>query len=111
MKHINPRLMRGVAFVRADADDPKKALDDPEVCTREAVKLLRISLRGCSKHPLDDRLAQFTSGRCDRGIDASRYRMFLASKLLREHPVPPPSEPANVGTAQASAPAEERRAR
>jgi hypothetical protein len=68
--------------------EPQKALDDPEVCTRAAIKIIRASLRTCAKNRLDDRLAQFMSGACDKGLPDSRYRMFLAGKLLREHPVP-----------------------
>ena len=68
--------------------DPQKALDDPEVCTRAAIKIIRPSLQQCSKRALDDRLAQFMSGTCDKGVVDSRYRMFLAGKLLREHPFP-----------------------
>ena len=68
--------------------DPQKALDDPEVCTRAAIKIVRQSLDRCAKLPFDDRLAQFMSGTCDKGITDSRYRMFLGGKLLREHPLP-----------------------
>ena len=68
--------------------DPQKALDDPEVCTRAAIKIVRASLDKCEKHPFEDRLAQFMSGTCDKGVNDSRYRMFLAGRLLREHPFP-----------------------
>jgi hypothetical protein len=78
--------------------DPQKALDDPEVCTRAAIKIIRASLQKCGKSPLDDRLAQFMSGSCDRGLPDSRYRMFLAGKLLRDHPLP---NSAGGGTARA----------
>jgi len=36
----------------------------------------------------EERLAAFMSGTCDKGLPDSRYRSFLAAKLLREHPVP-----------------------
>ncbi len=68
--------------------DPQKALDDPEVCTRAAIKIIKGSLQTCASHPLEERLAFFMSGTCDKGLPDSRYRMFLAGKLLREHPVP-----------------------
>lgn len=71
--------------------DAKASLSDQEMCTRAAVKVVRRSLEACQSRPLNDRLAQFTSGRCDRGGVESRYRMFLASKLLKEHPLPPPT--------------------
>jgi hypothetical protein len=70
--------------------DPKKALTDPEVCTREAVKLLRASLAACAKRPKNERLAFFVSGACDKGLPSSRLRMFLAAKLMKDHPLPPP---------------------
>jgi Transglycosylase SLT domain len=68
--------------------DPQKALDDPEVCTRAAMKIIKASLQHCASHPKEERLAQFMSGACDKGLPESRYRMFLAGRLLREHPVP-----------------------
>lgn len=71
--------------------EPEKALVDAEVCTRTAIKVLRHSLDVCRKRRPDERLAFYTSGHCDRGGAESRYRFFLASKLLRDHPVPPPS--------------------
>jgi hypothetical protein len=79
--------------------DPQKALDDPEVCTRAAIKIIRASFQQCAKSPLDDRLAQFMSGTCDKGVNDSRYRMFLGGKLLREHPFP--NSGAGGGTARA----------
>jgi hypothetical protein len=78
--------------------DPQKALADPEVCARAAIKIVRASLQRCARSPADDRLAMFTSGACDRGVLDSRYRMFLAGKLLREHP---PSSAGGGGTARA----------
>lgn len=69
-------------------DDPQKALTDPEVCTRVAVGMLRQSMKVCRARPANERLAFFMSGTCDRGLAESRYRMFLGSKLLRDHPVP-----------------------
>jgi hypothetical protein len=78
--------------------DPQKALSNPEVCTRAAVKILRTSLQKCAKRPKSERLAMFMSGSCDRGVPGSRYRMFLAGKLLREHPVP---RDAGAGAARA----------
>ena len=78
--------------------DPQKALDDPEVCTRAAIKIIRASLQTCAKRPLDDRLALFMSGTCDKGLPESRYRMFLAGKLLKDHPF---SVTSGGGTARA----------
>jgi hypothetical protein len=78
--------------------DPQKALDDPEVCTRAAMKIIKGSLAKCAAKPYEDRLAMFMSGTCDKGLADSRYRMFLAGKLLKEHPFP---EQKGGGTARA----------
>lgn len=71
--------------------DPEKALVDPEACTRAAIKIIRKSMQVCANRPLDERLAIFMSGACDKGILDSRHRMFLANKLMKEHPMPEPS--------------------
>lgn len=68
--------------------EPQKALEDPEVCARAALKIIKGSLAKCGGRPSEERLAMFMSGACDKGLAESRYRMFLASKLLREHPLP-----------------------
>jgi hypothetical protein len=67
--------------------DPDKALADQEVCARAAIKIIRASLQKCASKPENDRLAIFMSGACDRGVAESRYRMFLAQKLVKEHPM------------------------
>jgi hypothetical protein len=79
--------------------DADKALSDQEMCTRAAVKILRKSLEMCKTRMPDERLAAFMSGQCDRGGPESRYRMFLAKKLLKEHPM----SPAQGGTSTARA--------
>lgn len=84
---------------RRHMTDPRKALEDPELCTREAMKIIRASFKNCKNNSFDERLAQFTSGRCTKGLADSRYRMFLAGKLLRDHPVPTPTS--GGGTARA----------
>jgi Transglycosylase SLT domain len=76
---------------RSYLPEPAKSLSDPEMCTRAAMKILRKSLDMCKARPLDERLAAFMSGQCNRGGHESRYRMYLAKKLLKEHPMPPPS--------------------
>jgi hypothetical protein len=76
---------------RSYLPDAEKSLVDPEMCTRAAVKVLRKSIDLCKARPLNERLAFFMSGQCDRGGAESRYRMFLAGKLLKDHPLPLPS--------------------
>ncbi len=78
--------------------DPKLTLADPEVCTREAVALLRASIQGCARRPPGERLAMFVSGTCEKGLAQSRQRIALANRLLRDHPLP---APAGGGTARA----------
>jgi hypothetical protein len=73
---------------RRHLPDPQKALDDPEVCTRAAIKIIKSSLQRCSRRPAEERLASFMSGTCEHGLPDSRYRVHLANRLLREHPVP-----------------------
>jgi hypothetical protein len=80
--------------------EPDKALNDAEVCTRAAVKIIKSSLAKCGKRPLEEQLAVFMSGSCEKGVAESRYRMFLANKLLKEHPFPEPPPPAPGPVAQ-----------
>lgn len=80
--------------------EPDKALTDPETCTRAAVKIIKKSLQLCSGRKLEERLAIYMSGVCDRGGVESRQRMHLANKLLKEHPLPPPSGGSSVARAR-----------
>jgi hypothetical protein len=85
---------RGLCLYQLDRsffDEPKKALSDPDLCARTAIKILRRSLEACRGRAPNERLAVFVSGTCDRGGPESRYRMSLAQRLLREHPMPPPA--------------------
>ena len=77
---------------KAYLPDAEKSLTDPEMCTRAAVKVLRKSLDLCKTRPLEERLANYVSGACNRGGVESRYRFHLARKLLKEHPLPLPSD-------------------
>lgn len=90
-KSKNGRFYCLYQLERSHLAEPQKALDDPEVCTRTAMKLLRESLAKCKSRAPDERLAAFMSGQCDRGGPESRYRMFLAKKLAKEHPMPAPA--------------------
>lgn len=87
---------------RRHLPEPQKALEDPEVCSRAAVKIIKGSIAKCGKKPLEEQLAVFMSGSCDKGLAESRYRMFLANKLLKEHPFPepPPPPPGPIASAQ-----------
>jgi hypothetical protein len=66
-------------------------LFEPEANLRAALKLIRDSHRFCRKHPKDERLANYASGgtTCSvpAALRASRFRMHLAARLLRAHPV------------------------
>ena len=76
---------------KAYLPNAEKSLTDPEMCTRAAVKIIKKSLDLCKARPLEERLASYMSGQCDRGGVESRYRFFLANKLLKEHPMPLPA--------------------
>ena len=82
---------------RSSLDDPQKALVDPEVCTRAAVRAIRRSMTACSTRPLEERLAFYASGRCDRGNVVSRQRFHLAKRLLKQHPLPEPAHAIDAG--------------
>lgn len=62
-------------------------LFDPDVAARAAIAMLRSSLRTCRVRPKEFRLAEYASGSCGRGGEASRHRTKLAGELLRAHPV------------------------
>lgn len=83
---------------RRHLPNPQQALDEPEVCTRAAIKILRQSLERCATHPSPERLAQFVSGTCEKGLAESRYRMYLTNKLLKDHPAPTKSATAAAGS-------------
>lgn len=82
---------------RENLTDPKLALKDAESCTRDAVRLMRISLTTCKELPPRERLAWYASGSCKRGTKASYARLWLADKLVRtvKRPEsdPPPAAP------------------
>jgi hypothetical protein len=91
---FNPRAVASKRFMclfqidRVHLADPERALSDPADCTRAAMRILKESLSKCRHRAEPDRLAFFTSGSCERGGAASRHRMFLASRILRDHPPP-----------------------
>ena len=86
---------------KAYLPDAQKSLTDTEMCTRAAVKQLRKSLDLCKARPLEERLASYMSGQCDRGGVESRYRFALAKKLLKDHPMPLPSATEDTTAARA----------
>lgn len=66
--------------------------------TELAARLVHESFRACAARPLDARLSWYAAGgaACDeRGVRASRWRMGLAARLLREH-APPARAPPDV---------------
>lgn len=64
----------------------RERLFDAETNVRAALRLLSESMRACSRRPSWARLALYASGSCDRGGEASRHRVELAARLLRDHP-------------------------
>ncbi|MBS2013680.1 MAG: transglycosylase SLT domain-containing protein [Deltaproteobacteria bacterium] len=83
--------------------EPEKALNDQEACSRAAVQIIKGSLAKCKARPAEERLAVFMSGSCEKGLAESRYRTFLANKLLKEHPAPEPPPPPAVYAQRARA--------
>lgn len=83
-------------------EEGETPLTDQTVCTKKAIGIVKKSLAKCASNPQDERLAAFTSGTCDKGLAASRYRTFLGGKLLREHPVVYPRVEAQGTVAKAS---------
>ncbi|HEU4411837.1 MAG TPA: transglycosylase SLT domain-containing protein [Polyangiaceae bacterium] len=63
----------------------------PQVAARRSLAMIRSSRNACRDRPENERLAAYASGRCDRGLEASRARMRLGRSLFAGHP---PREPA-----------------
>lgn len=74
-------------------DDPDDIFDgytgeelvkDRKKCVQEGLKVLRLSIRGCSSNPLLERLASYTSGDCKKGLEESRIRMGTAVRFFEQ---------------------------
>ncbi len=63
----------------------------PAVAAPRALETMRGSMNVCRARPADERLAAYASGRCDRGLAASRARLALSRALLAGHPPPTPA--------------------
>ncbi|HEU4407112.1 MAG TPA: transglycosylase SLT domain-containing protein [Polyangiaceae bacterium] len=63
----------------------------PAVAARRSLAFLRSSMNSCRDRAEDERLAAYASGRCDRGLEASRARMRLGRALVAGHPPPEPT--------------------
>ena len=57
---------------------------DPMLATARAIQQVHASLKACASEAVENRLALYTSGSCDRGRKESRHRWWLAWKLLTE---------------------------
>jgi len=66
---------------------PKSVCTDRRDAVRVALERLRASMSACKTLPASERLAQYASGRCDRGQRASRYRWQRAERWIATHPV------------------------
>lgn len=69
---------------------PRSVCTDREEAVRLALARVRESLSACRALPVAERLALYTSGRCDRGQRASRMRWARAERWLSTHPVEDP---------------------
>lgn len=66
---------------------PKAVCQHREEAVRVALARVRQSFAACKGAPLEERLALYTSGRCDRGQRAARFRWQRAAKWSETHPV------------------------
>lgn len=76
---VNVSNLRRLGLTRA-------ALFDPLTNARAALRLLSESIAACAWRPSWARLSLYVSGSCNRGGEASRKRVTLATELLRAHP-------------------------
>ena len=58
---------------------------DRKKCLLTGYRMMRVSLRACSRLPYDQRLALYASGRCSMGHAASIERMKLARTWYNQH--------------------------
>jgi Transglycosylase SLT domain len=78
----------------------------PAIAAPRALASLRASRQACRARPEGEQLAAYASGRCDRGLSASRARMALGRALVARHtpPAPPPSSISPQGDPQGPSP-------
>ena len=70
-----------VGCTKDDLFDPGKSAE----CT---LKLLHVSFSACSRHPLNERLAQYAYGLdCDHRLGLSRSRMSVVARLVKKLPL------------------------
>jgi transglycosylase-like protein with SLT domain len=63
----------------------REELQDPKVCLRAGIRMIKESFRVCREYPLLERLGWYASGGAGcRGTRASRLRMGLAQKLAKQ---------------------------
>jgi hypothetical protein len=73
--------VREVGCSKEDLFDPNKAAE----CT---LKLLHVSFSACSRHPINERLAQYAYGLdCDHRLGLSRSRMSVVARLMKKLPL------------------------
>jgi len=56
---------------------------DRKLCIREGLRVLRLSMGGCRKLPLNQRLRAYASGNCQNGAKQSETRMGTAMRWYR----------------------------
>jgi hypothetical protein len=54
------------------------------LAARKSIAVVKKSLADCKENPVLDRLAEYTSGRCDWGWAESEHRMKAADRILYE---------------------------
>jgi len=56
---------------------------DRKTCFKAALHIMRTSFSMCKKLPVEERLAAYASGSCDKGKQSSRWRVGKAFKWVR----------------------------
>lgn len=78
---------------KAWGDDPadlfegytgEEVVKDRKKCIQEGLKVLRLSIRGCRSNALLEKLASYTSGDCNKGLEKSRTRMGTAIRYFEQ---------------------------
>lgn len=60
--------------------------EDVETQARVALRMVRQSFASCKRNRPEERLAEYTSGFCDAGLEAARNRWSKARWLARRYP-------------------------
>ena len=68
--------------VESDGVGGEDLVQDRKACFRAGLHLMRTSFSMCKSLPLEDRLAAYASGSCDKGRQSSRWRVGKALRWV-----------------------------